>query len=227
MLEYSSRLRSLTIRFAACAVALLGFTASALASPAIPEGGVLNFWVVRDGVPIGSHVMKFKESGSKLDVDIVTDVKVKLAFITVYRFWHEGREQWQDGRMLGLQSKTDDDGVAHDLTVERKGERFRSVDKGKGVFDSDASILPASLWHPGIVKSAKSAVLNTLDGTEMAIQAVLAGEDEVKGLKGPVKARHYVIGGQLERELWFDPDNVLVKVRFKGKDGSDIQYVLR
>ncbi|MBF0168593.1 MAG: hypothetical protein HQL45_13285 [Alphaproteobacteria bacterium] len=200
--------------------------ASAAKTPLPPEG-VLNFWVVRDGSLIGTHVMKFKENGAKIDVDILTDVKVKLAFVTVYKFWHEGREQWQDGQLVGLQSKTDDDGIPHDLTVVRLGDRFKSTDKGKAVFDSDASILPASLWHPGIVKPSKTSVLNTLDGTEMAIQTVLAGEEQVKGTKGPVMAKHYVISGQLKRELWFDPDGVLVKVRFKGKDGSDIQYVLR
>ena len=32
--------------------------------------------------------------------------------------------------------------------------------------------------------------------------------------------------GQFERELWYDNDGVLVRVEFKGEDGSDIQYVI-
>jgi hypothetical protein len=42
-----------------------------------------------------------------------------------------------------------------------------------------------------------------------------------------VEARHYQLSGELERELWYDAAGVLVQVRFKGKDGSDIRYELR
>ena len=52
-------------------------------------------------------------------------------------------------------------------------------------------------------------------------------EEPVKGPGGPVPAKHYAITGDLQRELWFDSHGTLLKVRFKGQDGSDIQYVLK
>jgi hypothetical protein len=33
--------------------------------------------------------------------------------------------------------------------------------------------------------------------------------------------------GELERELWFDANSTLVRVRFHGRDGSDIELALR
>ncbi len=40
-------------------------------------------------------------------------------------------------------------------------------------------------------------------------------------------ARRYAVRADLERELWYDADGVPVHVRFKGRDGSEIVYVLR
>jgi hypothetical protein len=213
---------------AAClaTASLLAFSPPGQASVGVPEGGVLNYWVVRDGSPIGTHSVKFSGDDKNLTVDIATDVKVKVAFVTVYKFIHQGHEVWQDGQLVSLASKTDDDGTPHDLSITRKGDKYQAVDRGKKL-EANANLLPASLWHPKTVESAHSALVNTLDGTKMAIDAVLKGEDEVKGLGGTVLAKHYQLSGELERELWFDPSGILVKVRFKGKDGSDIQYILR
>lgn len=207
------------------AVSLWGGS-QAFANTGVPQGGVLNYWVVRDGSPIGTHIVKFSAKGNDLSVDILTDVQVKVAFITVYKFKHEGHEKWQGGQMVSMQSTTDDDGTPHDLVIVRKDGKFKATDKGT-VREASAELLPASLWHPGIVGAEQAAVINTLDGTKMAISTAYKGDEDVKGVKGQVKAKHYVVSGELERELWFDPDGVLVKVRFKGKDGSDIQYVLR
>ena len=60
----------------------------------------------------------------------------------------------------------------------------------------------------------------------MAIRVRDNGQQAVPVHGKTVQARHFVITGDLERELWFDDDNVIVKVRLKGKDGSDIQYLL-
>ena len=60
----------------------------------------------------------------------------------------------------------------------------------------------------------------------MAISVRDNGQQAVSVRGNTVQARHFVITDDLERELWFDGNNVLVKVRMKGKDGSDIQYLL-
>jgi hypothetical protein len=54
-----------------------------------------------------------------------------------------------------------------------------------------------------------------------------AGSESIPVAGQSVAAQHYVIEGDLQRELWFDETRVLVKVRFKGNDGSNIEYVLR
>lgn len=39
-----------------------------------------------------------------------------------------------------------------------------------------------------------------------------------------IRAQKFVMTGDLERELWYDSTGMLVKVRFSGEDGSELQF---
>jgi hypothetical protein len=192
------------------------------AAAAPPPGGVLDFTVLRNGSEVGRHEMLFRTDADGLKIDIRTNVAVKVAFITAYRFEHEGHEVWQGGRLARLWSKTNDDGTKHVLDVTAGGESLVVMADGKEAQKLSASI-PASLWNERIVQ--QKDILNTLDGTRMAIQVADLGTEAVTVKNAVVPARHYAITGDLQRELWYDAQNVLVKVRFKAKDGSDIEYL--
>ncbi len=213
----------LTTALAAAAVSIFSLqfhVAPANAAP--PPGGVLDFTVLRNGSEVGRHEMLFRSEADGLKIDIHTNVAVKVAFITAYRFEHEGHEVWQGAHLARLWSKTNDDGTKHVLDVTAGGDSLVVMADGKELEKSSASI-PASLWNERIVQ--QKSILNTLDGSRMAIQVADLGTEIVlvKGAKVP--ARHYSITGDLQREVWYDAQNVLVKVRFKAKDGSDIEYL--
>src|SRR3546814_12899986 len=59
----------------------------------------------------------------------------------------------------------------------------------------------------------------------MAIQVADLGPDTVFVKGSKEAAHHYAITGDLQRELWYDSNHVLVRVRFKAKDGSTIEYM--
>ncbi len=213
----------LTTALAAAAVSILSLQLHvAPANAAPPQGGVLDFTVLRNGTEVGRHEMLFRSEADGLKIDIRTNVAVKVAFITAYRFEHEGHEVWQGAHLARLWSKTNDDGTKHVLDVTAGGDSLVVMADGKEPEKSSASI-PASLWNERIVQ--QKSILNTLDGSRMAIQVADLGTEIVlvKGAKVP--ARHYAITGDLQREVWYDAQNVLVKVRFKAKDGSDIEYL--
>lgn len=216
--------RLLSAAVAAAALICLGQQAEAAA---VPASGELDFTVLRDGEDIGTHTMHFDvDPSGSVDVDIQTDIEVSMMFVTVYRFEHEGHEHWENGRLFSLSSETDDDGEAHKLVVTADDSGMRVADNGVAA-ERPAGLLPASLWNDGIVANRETTLLNTLDGTAMKVSVHYVGDEEVEGISGPVKAKHYLVAGDLSRELWYDPQGVLVKVRFSAEDGSDIEYVLR
>ena len=206
------------------AIALCAATGGAFAA-AIPDSGELNFTVVRDGDDVGTHKIAFRQVDGRLEVDVVTEIKVKMFLITVFRFEYEGHEIWREGQLVSLVAETNDDGDDHVLDVHENGAGALEV-IGDGVVSTvEKSILPASLWNPQTVK--RTTLLNSLKGGELAVSVQLVGEETIDVKGKPTPARHFSMTGDFERELWYDEDWILVKLQFLGKDGSDIQYVLR
>ena len=212
----------LTMAALACAVALQG---RPVLSAVIPTG-VLEFTVLRDGDEIGKDVLSFrkgKDAGT-LEVNVKTDIAVKMAFITVYRFTHRSREEWAHGRLVHIESTTDDDGTAHKMHADLAADGLQ-VNGDQKHMVAPAGIVPASLWNHDIVTSR--TLLNTLTGKQMKIAVKDLGPESVKVHGRPARARHFVVSGELERELWYDHNGSLVRARFKGSDGSEIVYALR
>lgn len=203
------------------AAALMLAAPAAAGATGVPASNVLKFDVLRDGSPIGTHVVSFSDGGNS--VDIKTDIAVKLAFITLYHFKHHSHETWKDGRLVALNSKTNDDGTKHTLSVKADGAKLSVV--GDGVPSRvKADIVPASLWREDTVKQTE--LLNTLKGNEMKVSVTDDGEDSIKVGGKTVTAHHYVMKGDLARELWYGKNGVLEQVRFAAKDGSKIVYQL-
>lgn len=203
----------------AAALGVVGPTSAAT----VPTGD-LSFTVLRNGDDIGTDVLSFEKRSNQLIVHVKTDIAVKVAFITVYRFEHQSREVWTNGRMTYIESRTNDDGKHHTLHAEaRNGELVVDGDNKKSI--APPQIVPASLWDDDIVRSR--TLLNTLNGTQMTINVRDLGPEKVMVHGQPTTARHFVITGQLDRELWYDSRGVLVQAKFKGSDGSNITYALR
>ena len=208
-----------SLAFAGALVAALSAPPSEAATPAS-----LAFTVLRNGEPIGSHTYTFEKDHGALKVTVDTSVAVKVVMIPVYRFEHHDEEVWRDDRLTELASKTNDDGTRHHLNVAADASGLE-VDGDEKPSRLPAAMLPASLWNPDTVR--QGALMNTLDGHPMTIHVADAGEETVDVHGHPTPAHHYVLTGDLARELWYDAAGTLVQVRFKAKDDSDLRYVLK
>lgn len=197
-----------TSLLAALAVSLAG-GALAGASDSVPASGRLTFDVIRKGKDIGDQVIRFEQKGEAVAVSLETDVKVKVPILgmNAYVFRQSSRETWQGNRLVALQSATNDNG------------------KDQAIRLGPSAVLPASLWNADIVKASK--LVNTIDGKTMAVTVQSLGAETVTTASGAVPATHYRVGGELERDLWFDADSRLVHVAFTAEDGSRIDYTLR
>lgn len=218
--------------YAAAFAAALWITAAGLPAQAtapqttmVPSNGELDFTVLRDGADVGSHRIDFHRNGEQLEVDIKTRIAVKLAFITVFRFEHDGHEVWQDNRLVAMQTKTNDDGEDHTLVATANGKGGLDIVGDGQKRTADGSVIPASLWNSSFLDSKE--LLNSLVGTDLNIDVAYKGEEQVKVNGAEVPAKHYSMTGDFARELWYDKNKVLVKIAFKAEDGSDIQYVRR
>ena len=77
----------------------------------------IRFAIVRNGEQIGTHTMEISRAGPETSVKILTDLNVKVLFITAYRLQHKATERWVEGRLVALNSNTDNNGTLHTVSV--------------------------------------------------------------------------------------------------------------
>lgn len=201
------------------------FAAAALLTPlvrgrraAAAGSQVQEFAVYRDDAPIGRHRLTFTRDGQQLTVEIDIALEVKLAFVTLYRYRHSNREQWEAGSLLGFASRTDDNGTRHEVTARRRGDAIM-VAGGHGEIEAPGDALPTTYWHrrfldaPVWIDTQVGALKRCRVTPEGAARAVGAG------------AERFAVSGDLTLDLWYAGLH-WVKLAFAGSDGSRIDYRL-
>ena len=204
-----------------CVALLLTLGLTGVASAAgVPKDGVLEFDIVRNGEAIGTHTYRFDCSGDRTEVRIKTDINFRLFFIPVYRFEHESKEIWQDGKLNSLESNTNENGTPVKLLVHRDEDSLMVYGED-GNLHVDREIIPASLWNRLVLD--RSQTLTTISGNVKKFEVEYVGETELEVRGQKVMTQHFRLTGEFERELWYDKDDVLVGVRFEASDGSKVE----
>lgn len=176
----------------------------------------------REGSVIGHHTLAFRQDAGTWQVAIASDVAVKLAFITVFRFTYRSSEAWTGEALTALTAETDDDGDRTSVAVRAAPQGFRIAGSGDDWTGPPASF-PTSHWRrpalgPGVV-------INTLNGKRNDVVVTDRGEETVMTGVGPLRARRLNYAGDLEVDSWYEADGRWLGMRFKGRDGAPIDYV--
>lgn len=217
-----AELRIRGIRLILALVACLGCAAAAAAADALPCN--LDFAVVRDGDVIGHHRVSCTAQGGKLVVGIDVAIKVDVLFVTAFRYEQQREETWQGGRLVTFTSKTNDDGTLHDIAGEAVAEGIK-VTAGKESWVVPLDSLPTSYWNVEMVK--RGPLLDTIGGRLLKTTVAPAGDETIQAGGRRITATHYVLTGDLPRELWYDAEGHWVKMRTKGRDGSTVEWILK
>ncbi|MDJ0942273.1 MAG: DUF6134 family protein [Kiloniellales bacterium] len=178
------------------------------------------FDVLREDSSIGRHVISFRREGGDLLVDVDIALQVDFAFLTLYRYSNRTRERWRDGRLISLNSQTDDDGTPHWVRAEATADGLR-VDNSEGTFTAPADTIPTSYWNPRTVEQRQ--LLDSQHGRLLSIEVRPQGEDDLLLPLGLKSARQYRMAGDLELDLWYGPRGEWLKMAFEAK-GAEIEY---
>ena len=95
-------------------LALFLLTAAALAfgpytalAQGLPGGTTAaSFAIIRNGEQIGTSTVHVQRHGDETTVETGTDIRVTIAYITVYRFAKRQTERWVGGGLAGLSAVT-------------------------------------------------------------------------------------------------------------------------
>ncbi len=181
-----------------------------------------NYVVLRDGEPIGTHIVTVSPEGRDFKIEAKTDLAVKFGPLTLFRLEHHRREMWRDGELESMTAHTDKNGDIYDIAITREPQGYKRVINGRtDSFDPSVKVL--TLWHDDLFKY--TSFLSPMDDKTYKISVDFVGADKVDLIDRSVDALEYRISGDTNRELWYDADGHIMKVSLLDHE-SRIDYVL-
>lgn len=188
----------------------------------VPPARVIPFMVAMDGGPVGTHTLAFNRDGDRMVVDI--DIRLEVgSIITLFRYAHRNREVWENGRLVSLDTETDDDGTAYQVSGRASADGFRVTGGVEGDFVAPADVMPSSYWNIGTVDQTR--VLDTQRGRMIDVATEQVGEETIEAAGTIVRANRYRMTGTLTVDVWYSYTGQWVKLAFNAR-GRDIEYTL-
>lgn len=207
---------------AALAIVLPALTVGADATaPASSPEPALSFRVERGGSPIGTHTIQFTQVGDDLHVAIDINLAVSFGPITVFRYAHTNRETWRDGKLVAIETETDDDGRRFSVSGKATDKGFEVASSENGTFIAPASIIPTSYWNPATIEQTE--LLDTQRGRIINVQVTETATREALADGARIPVREYEMTGDLKLKLWYSPQMEWLNVIFRAR-GADVDY---
>jgi hypothetical protein len=197
--------------------AAVGFAAPPLASPE-----TMRFAITRNGQPIGTYALEINRNGAETSVAAVTDLQVRVLFVTAYHLQHTENERWVNGRLVALNSQSDDNGTRHSVSAAAKGNGLEVTVDGKASI-IDPNVMAENFWNPQLL--TRPTMLSTQDGQVSPVTVKDGGEEELTINEQTIRAHRYTVNSRFSQDVWFDDQAHLVQAKFVAKDGSVIMYV--
>jgi hypothetical protein len=204
-------------------------------TPGVPPGGALNFNVRKSGTDIGEYKIRFAERDGALIVDIEANIRVRFAFVTVYRYTQRSRETWRDGKLEALESDVDDNGTNFKIRARSRDGRL-IVEGHEERHELAPSTLPLSYWNQRLMRESRAFDLQWGSLADLEIVERGAEARAVGGATMPAK-RYNMKGFEIRRgqrqtdpwldvDAWYAPDGRLVGMAFHYR-GFDFDYILQ
>ena len=209
-----------------------------------PYGASLGFVAHRNGQPIGTHALSFREEAGLRIVTTQIDFAVRILGLVAYRYRHRGQEIWSGDQFQAITTESDDNGAKYavkarseggNLVVQRREpQSFHKTTAGDEAVEQQpwirnvhqGRILPSTHWN--ITQTRQQELLNTQTGKIMHVSVIDAGRETVRTATQVPGATHFAYAGDVQMEQWFDDRARWVKSTFKATtDGSTIEYILQ
>ncbi|MEM7545749.1 MAG: DUF6134 family protein [Pseudomonadota bacterium] len=202
---------------------LIGGVGVALAAPSLlraANSGERAFRVIRDGSDIGRHVLSVRRSGDDIQVAIDIELKVKILGITAYRYEMANREVWRDGKIISMDSKSNDDGDPAFCKIARAGDKL-DVEGSIWSGQVPGNSVSTTYWSYDFLKSP--LWISSADGDPLKVVTSKAGAGEVQGPNGPLATEKWTVKGEMDIDLHY-VDREWVGLRFDA-GGEDAIYM--
>ena len=171
----------------------------------------VRFNVYRKGSPIGTHVIRFSQTGGTLMVASQVDLRVKVAFITAYRYQQTGNDDWENEVLVRTRIQTNDDGKDTLVEAEARDGQL-AVEGPAGSYTTQlGTMTEISFWNEAITHSSALVDSQTAELIKIRVEPGTRERIVVRGQS--IEARRFSMAGTKGRSgsVWYDDAGSLVK----------------
>ncbi len=181
------------------------------------------FRVFLDDREIGYHKVRLTPEEGGRRVNVEANFKVKVLFITAYRYEHQTEEFWKGSCLANINSRTDDNGK--DLFIQSKpGANEFVVETHDGPQALEGCIRSFAYWDPELLKASR--LLNTQTGEYQAVEVVELGESPIEIDGELVEALQYrILIEDRSIDLWYTPEMDWLALQSVTDGGYRIRYL--
>lgn len=183
----------------------------ALVAPHLAVAAPLSYVILKEGDPIGHETVDIERNGDVTRVEVSTETRVKVLFLD-FHYRHHREEIWRAGRLERMVADTDDDGSIHHIQLDAGGDGVTLLLDG-AAREVPPGALPLSLWSKAILDRKTLYGISDAALYQVSIQSLGAARLDWHGSE--VAAERYRISGDVDRELWYGEDGLLLKTAFQ------------
>jgi hypothetical protein len=171
-----------------------------------------DFAIYVDGKRAGeSHVTVESKDGGVTVVSTTAEVTINRLLVH-YSYSYNGTESWKDGKLVRLDSRTNDDGKR--WTVSARVEK----DVLKVTANNSEREVPADVWattfarYPDTDRCNQAVPLLDSDtGKAMTAKLEFVGREELTLAGQKIACNHFRLRGDVSTDLWYDGKKRLVR----------------
>lgn len=213
------------------AVAIFLTTCTAFPASAVPEATVdnsrsreWNFDVFLGDSKVGYHHFRLVQDLDQQRLVSEADFRVKLLFVTVYKYQHENVETWQGDCLQEIEFRTNANGKKFSVFGLQGPEAFEVQASGLRT-EVPGCVKTFAYWNPDFLE--ESALLNSQTGELLPVSVESIAEEPFTVRGEAVTAIRYRLQARgMDLDLWYSNDREWLGLQSTTKDGRTIRYRL-
>lgn len=181
----------------------------------------MRYDVLRKGKKIGTHTIRFNTTDQGLKIQARTKMKVKLLFVTLFKYEYVSEELWCGDKLLSVQTRVNDNGEKLSTTLVHTDDGY-VAETPSGTEVLTASFQSTNHWN--IAVTTASHVFNTITGELNEVVYRPAREVALETKEGKKLVTEYEVTGDLMINSFYDSAGNWSGMAFDHNDGSPIEF---
>ena len=184
-----------------------------------------DFKVILDGDEIGWQRFDVSSDGTRTQIRVRAEFRVKFLLMTVYTYRHSNVETWEGSCLREITAETNDNGelffvksTSHDATLQWQTQN--------GSRTQERCIRTFAYWNPAWLTGDR--LLNSQTGELDPAEIRAVGEATISVRDVPTRTAHRrIVTDQFTTDLWYSLSGEWVALQSTTKKGNTLYYTLQ